>query len=58
MSQLKFMEKCTQKSTINMANVTKSQILTPSSVQRDIKKDSSTAQNQIDDEINAFLKIR
>ena len=38
--------------------VPKSQIPSPSSVQRDNKKSSSTAWNQIDDGMNAFFRIR
>lgn len=38
--------------------VPKSQIPIPSVVQKDIKKNSSIAQNQIDDKMNAFFRIR
>ena len=37
--------------------VPRSQIPTSSSIQRDIKNTSSTAQNKIDDEMNAFFKL-
>ena len=37
--------------------VPSSQILTPSAVQRNIKKNSCTVRNQIADELNAFLEL-
>ena len=48
------MEKYVQKSTICMARC---QIPTPSAVQRNIKKNSSTVRNQIADELDDFLEL-